>query len=224
MSQKNDQFEGSNEDYDTLVNQIYKEIMGLPTPGIGVPAATMTAYNALLLPFNSSWLIAKSKTNSTKTQQTTFLTNRSKLTAFLRPFVLMWLYDNDNCSDDVITATGMRLHSDSRISRKGAPTEIPVMGLTPEKGHSINVNIRTATGGIGKPTGVHCTRIRYFVGATPPADPAEFSKFADFTANPMILILPAAIAGQEITIAACYVSESGAVEGRYCSEISINVP
>ena len=224
MSQEHDQFQGPDEEYDTLVNQIYTEIMALPAPGIGIPAAVMTAYDALLVPFNTSWSVAKSKTNSTKTQQTTFLTNRAKLTAFLRPFVQMWLYYNDACPDAVITATGLRLHSGSRINHGGAPADIPVMGLTPAAAHTVDVNIRTSTGGIGKPTGVHCTRVRYFIGATPPADPADFAKFKDYTTNPMLLVLPAINAGQEITIAACYVSEAGAVEGRYCNEITINVP
>lgn len=224
MAHTPDQFDCSDEDFDTLANQIYTEIQGLPTPGIGVPAATMTAYDALLIPFNASWLIAKNKANCTKTQHTTYLTNRAKLTNFLRPFVQMWVYDNVACSDDVITATGLRLHSGTRTGHGGQPAEIPVMGVTPAAGHTIDVNIRTATGGIGKPVGVHCARVRYFIGATPPADPAEFTKFKDFTKNPMILILPAINAGEEITIASCYVSESDAIEGRYCDPISINVP
>ena len=224
MSHTPDQFEGSDEEYDTLVNQMYTEIMGLPAPGINVPAATMTAFDNLLVPLNLSWGIAKNKANCTKTQHQDFLTKRANMTDFLRPFVKMWLYDNILATDSIITATGLRLHASTRTSHGGQPSEIPVMGLTPLDGHGFDVNIRTATGNIGKPVGVHSTRVRYFMGANPPADPADFPKFQDFTKNPMELVLPAGDAGSEITIAACYVSETGSVEGKYCKEITTNVP
>ena len=224
MTTDTDQFTGSDEEYDTLVNQIYTEIDGLAAPGIGVPAGTMTDYEALLSPFNASWLIAKNKANCTKTQHTDFLTKRASLTAFLRPFVKMWLYDNALATDAIITATGMKLHSDTRTSHAGAPSEIPVQALKPQDGHTIEVNIRTATGNIGKPVGVHCTRVRYFMGPNPPADPADYPKFQDYTRYPMELVLPAINAGQEISIASCYVSEVGSIEGRYCAAVSINVP
>jgi hypothetical protein len=224
MTADTDQFTGSETEYDTLVNQIYTEIEGLTAPGIGVPAATMTAYDALLAPYNASWLIAKNKANCTKTQHADYLTKRGNLTDFLRPFVKMWLYDNTLATDAIITATGMRLHSDTRTSHAGAPSEIPVMEVTAAAAHTIDVSIHTSTGNIGKPVGVHSTRVRYFIGATPPAEPADYPKFQDFTKNPMALVLPAANAGEEITIAACYVSETGSVEGRYCNEVTLNVP
>jgi len=224
MAHTPDQFDGPDEEYDTLVNQIYTEIEAVPSPGIGVPAGTMTAYDNLLGLHNTSWAIAKHKENCTKTQHQTYLTDRKNLTDFLRPFVKMWLYDNDLATDAIITATGMRLHSDTRTSHAGAPSEIPVQGLKPQDGHTIEVSIRTATGNIGKPVGVHCTRVRYFMGPTPPADPADYPKFQDYTRYPMELVLPAINAGQEISIASCYVSEAGSIEGRYCKAISTNVP
>lgn len=224
MSQEVDQFEVTDEDYDTLVNQTYDVLSTAPIPAIGIPPATMALFLGLLTPYNASWQIAKNKANCTKTQHTTYLIKRAELTNFLRPFVQMWLYNNRACSDTIITSTGMRLHSGTRTGHGGQPTEIPVMFIKPSSGHTIDVSIRTITGDLGKPVGVHCVRARYFIGKIPPADPAEFAKFKDFTKNPMILILPAASAGEEITVAACYVSESDAIEGRYCDSISINVP
>lgn len=224
MAHTPDQFDVSDEEYDTRVNQIYDELTTAPIPAIGIPTGTMTAYNALLVPFNASWLIAKNKANCTKTQQTDFLNKRASLTEFVRPFVNMWLYDNDNCSDAIITSTGLRLHSTTRTSHAGAPSEIPVQALKPQDGHTIEVSIRTATGNIAKPVGVHCTRVRYFIGATPPADPADYTKFQDYTRYPMELVLPAINAGQEISIASCYVSEVGSIEGKYCKAVSTNVP
>jgi hypothetical protein len=224
MSKLPDQFDGPEEEYDTLVNGMYNELNGLPAPGIGIPATTMTAYDTLLTPYNASYAIAKHKNTSTKTQQTTYHTNRAKLTNFLRPFVKMWLYDNDACEDDVITAAGMRLHSTTRTSREGKPSEIPVFVAEPALSHTFHVIIHTSTGNTGKPVGVHCTRIRYFVGANPPADPADFAKFQDYTKNPMELVLLATNAGMPIAMAACYVSESGSIEGNYSAIISTNVP
>ena len=224
MTTDTDQFTGSEAEFDTLVNQIYTEIEGLAAPGIGVPAATMTTFLGLLTPYNASYLIAKNKENCTKTQHTTYLTNRKNLTDFLRPFVKMWLYDNTAATDAIITATGMKLHSETRTSHGGQPAEIPAMVVKAAAAHTVDVHIHTSTGNIGKPVGVHSTRIRYFIGPNPPADPADFTKFVDFTKNPMALILPAANAGQEITIASCYVSEAGSIEGRYCNAITINIP
>jgi hypothetical protein len=51
MSQEIDQFEVGDEAYDTLANQIYTEIMGLPTPGICAQAEIMTAYDGFLVIF-----------------------------------------------------------------------------------------------------------------------------------------------------------------------------
>jgi hypothetical protein len=224
MSQQKDQFDGPDEEYDTLVNQIYDFLTTAPIPAIGIPSGTMTDYLALLTPFNTSWGIVKTKSTATEAHRTTFHTNRGNLTTFLRTFVKMWLYDNVLATDTMITSTGMRLHSTSRISHNGAPADTPVQGLTPITGHRFDVNIRTVAGKIGKPDGVHLIRVRYFLGEGAPADPAKFASFQDFTRNPILLILAAENAGQKITIASCYVSGTGAIEGNYCTVIITNVP
>jgi hypothetical protein len=224
MTKLPDQFEGPNDEYITLVNQTYTFLTTVPIPAIGIPAATMTSFEALLSPLNTSWGIAKNKAASTKAQQTTFSDNRDAMTVFMRPFVQQWLYKNALATDTIIQSTGLRLHSGTRTSHDGEPTEVPVIAVKPMLGHGFAFIVRTALGKKAKPVGVGIIRIRYFMGTGAPVEAADFPLFKDFTKAPITLTLPAANAGQDIAIAICYVSKVGALEGVYCTMVVTKVP
>ena len=224
MSQPGSQLDGSNEEYVTLANQTYDSLTTVPIPVIGIPAGTMTKYKGLLDTVNSSWAIVKHKTTSTSTQLTTFEISREALTKFLRTFVKQWLYDNDAATDDIIKATGFRVHSTTRTHHDGQPAETPVCGVKPISGHGLQFSVRTEEGNSGKPNAVSVVRIRYFIGEDAPADPSEFAHFQDFTKRPYLLMLNASDAGKTITIGICYVSSTGAIEGNYCVVIITKIP
>ena len=224
MTNATDQFSDSDQEFVTLSNQIYDELSGEDAPKIGVPATVFTQYKDLLTPTNDTWAIAKNKTTSTRVQRTAYKNNRILLTAFLRTFVQQWLYNNDAATTDIIQSTGLRLHSTSRTSHAGAPKDTPVAGVLPLTGHGLKAIVRNEEGKLAKPIGVGVIRARYFIGVGAPANPGEFPKFKDFTKSPFNLFLPAEDSGQMITIAFCYVSSTGAVEGNYCVVIVTKVP
>jgi len=224
MSQVQGQLDGSNPEYINITNQIYDVLTKVPIPKVGVPPAVITQFKDLLDPVNASWEIVKNKKTSTTVQLTLFNINRDALTTFLRPFIQQWFYNNPLATNDIIQSTGLRLHSTTRVSHAGQPKEIPVVGITPIAGHGFNANVRNEQGKKAKPNFVGTTRVRYFIGIGAPANPWEFPLFKDFTRNPINLMIPAEFAGQMITIAICYVSTTGAVEGNYCVVIVTKVP
>jgi len=224
MSQTPSQFDGSDQEVVDLSNQIYNTLTGVDAPKIGIPATVLTQFEGLLKPTNDTWAIAKNKTTSTRVQRTAYKNNLILLVTFLRTFVQQWLYNNGAATSDIIQSTGLRLHSTTRTSHAGAPKESPVAGVLPLTGHGLKAIVRNEEGKLAKPVGVGVIRARYFIGIGAPANPGEFPMFKDFTKSPFNLFLPADNAGQIITIAFCYVSTTGAVEGNYCVVIITKVP
>lgn len=224
MSQLPSQIDAPNPEYVILANQIYDVLTTAPIPAIGIPSSVMTKYKSLLDPVNESWDIVKNKATSTSVQLTIFNNNREALSVLLRPFVQQWLYANPLATNDIIQSTGLRLHSTNRVSHAGQPKDTPVASISPISGHGFKAIIRNEVGKLAKPDGVSIIRARYFIGVGAPANPWEFPMFKDYTKNPINLMIPADNAGQIITIAFCYVSTTGAVEGNYCVVIVTKVP
>ena len=127
------------------------------------------------------------------------------------------------CTASIITGLGLKPHSTDRINHQGVPTIKPFFAASPNNNHGFACKILSDLLKAAKPDGVSIMRIRYFLGAGAPIDPAKFTSFKDFGKQPIVLALTADDAGKPIAMAACYVNANGD-EGPYSTVIVTMVP
>lgn len=227
MKRSEDQFELSDVLYSLLVNLMYCILTGeggVSAPVLGIPGSVFSKYLDLLSIWNKIYDITKNKSGATPTDRAARDTAKFNLTEFLRTFVKKYLYANmPPCTNEIIISCGMKPHATTRTSQQGAPLEIPSFGAKPNASHGFDCRILNEENKVAKPDRVAIMRIRYFIGSNPPKDPAEFAKFQDYSRIPIVLNLPADSAGNDITMACCYVNSAGE-EGNYSNIITTKIP
>ena len=219
-----DQFNIEDSLFNILVVLIYGTLTAVGAPALGIPTLVFTEYLALLSAWTEIYDITKVKSGTTPTNRVTRDGAKADLTDFLRLFVKKWIYDNmPPCTAAIITSLGLKPHATTRTSHKGVPTIKPAFTAKPTDNHGFACKVLDASGNAAKPEGVSIMRIRYFLGAGAPINPAKFTTFNDYSKQPIGLLLTIDDAGLPIAMASCYVNASGQ-EGPYSTVIITTVP
>jgi hypothetical protein len=226
MRKKKDPFSKRNTDYDTFVNQLYKQV-NANHAAWNIDITTVNAIALLLGKWNGYWAISKTRSTCTSKDRKNTSQARVALSKYLRRFVQVKIYRNINITDAGILACGLQPHDRSR-KRNGKPQTVPNMSYKVTDAHQISAFYRQAPGAdevsrSGKPIGVESVKIVYFIGDNPPANPNEFPKTLFGKRSPMRIHFNPADAGRKVTFAACWISSNN-LEGDCCAVITIRVP
>ena len=223
MSTETDQFAVPDGEYLDMVNTLHDYSATTEVAArLGIIAGDNTTFTTLLAPFVAIMLVMANKNAVNKIMTQKRDSTRAALTAFLRKFVAKWYYANLAATPNDILAAALWARSDSRIIHEGSAIEMTTMIVDSITGHMFQIAVKNQAGYAAKPANIVFMRVRYFMGADAPAEPADFQKMKDFSKHPIVLALPATLAGQEITISSCYVDAQGN-EGPYCVVVKTNV-
>jgi len=223
---KNDVLPSGDPKYNTSVNILIAQVI-LQATAWAIPTTVITAVTKLLATWNSMWAIASNRKNRTTVDVENKKAARKALTAYLRPFIKTYIYDNSLLTSADIISCGLNPHSTTKTP-SGIPGTIPEMQYKPDSDHTVKSFYKQeaaadGTTGRGKPDGVGYIEIASFVGATPPASPNDYTKMTIGTRSPVAVQFNASQAGQPVTIAARWVSTSN-LSGNWSNPQTVNVP
>ncbi len=226
MRKRKDPFNQAAAGYATFINQLYNAVFANAVAW-GIPAPVVAALLALLTPFNTAWAVSKEKSTATAVNRATTKGARGALNFFARTFVQKWIYLNEAMTDADIKACGLEPRDKTKTTI-GIPESQPYLQLKPMTSHNIKaffVKPKEEEGSKseGKPVGVKSVKVAYFVGKPAPVEPDDYGKFISTTRLSLTIPFNAALKGQDVTIAACWVNEKEQ-QGDWCEPVTITIP
>jgi hypothetical protein len=212
--------------YKKFINDLYTAV-NANALAWGIDPLVIAAFLALLTVFNTAYAISSVKTTATSPSRAATRGSRGIVNKFARTFVQKWIYLNDNMTDADIIACGLEPRDKTRTPI-GAPESVPNMILRPMTSHNIKGRFIHASGDNGskkqnKPDGVKSVKVAVFVGKIVPAEPDDYGRFMDSTRVDVVIPFNAALKGQDVTIAACWVNEKEE-QGDWCEPVTMVIP
>lgn len=237
-----DQFGGTDAEYDGLVNQLMEAVTLTANVTAWGIALTVTAPGALLLAdWTAKYKITKNKSTSTKVDRGKTEIAKTKLTKWLRPFVKKWIYLNTLMDDGDVTTCGLRPHSTTK-TKIGKPITTPSMEMKAGNAPDVKSFYRQQpdTLGVskrGKEKGATQVMTAIFICveippateggavtyATPPDSPNDFGRFDIGTRSPMILEFNDSLSGLFFYTASCWVTAKG-IKGDWSTVQKFRIP
>jgi hypothetical protein len=212
--------------YSTFINQLYNAVFA-NLVAWGIDPLAVAAFLAVLTPFNTAYAVSKEASTATRVNRATTKQTRAVVNRLARTFVKQWIFTNGNMTEADIISCGLEPYSGSR-TKSTKPESVPDMFLKPMVSHNIKGFYRQPEEepGVrkrGKPVGVKSVKVAWFVGANVPAEPDLYGNFVFFTSTEGILAFNAAQAGQNVTIASCWVNDVQ-VAGDWCEPQTMVIP
>lgn len=222
-----DPIPAANDTFDTLQKTVVDKTTANKVAW-GIPDGEIS----LLLPFQTDWNNTypptKDRKNTTTQQRKARDLARKNYTPKLRRFIKVWIYANDNMTDDDIVLCGLNPHDRIRTP-VGLPATLPQVDTKPETGHLVKVFFRQEPdeNGIskrGKPEGVGFIEFVLNIGGTPPASPEQCTQRKTATRSPIRAQFDATQKGQTVYFFARWLNKNGEGADRWTERGEFIVP